>query len=193
MPPEKRSYSVLVISGKKQNNALLSAMLDSFGYRNVESALSAGEAKRKLQRNAYDIIIIDPPLPDEFGSDFAADAAERTRAGILLTVRSDLYDMTSAKVEDSGVLTLQKPVSQKEFYMAVKLMAATSSRLVNEEKKNRKLQEKLEEIKLVSRAKFILMEKQNISESEAHRFIEKEAMDSRRTKKEVATDIIDNS
>ena len=190
MPPEKRCYSVLVISGKKQNTALLSAMLDSSVYRPVDYALSAGEAKRKLLRSSFDIMIIDPPLPDEFGSELALDATESTRAGILMMVRSDLFQATCRKVEDAGVLTLAKPVSKNDFYTALKLITATSARLLNEEKKTRRLQDKLEETKLVSRAKIILMEKNKISEPEAHRYIEKEAMDSRRTRKEVAEKII---
>ena len=190
MPPEKRCYSVLVISGKKQNTAMLSAMLDSSVYRPVDFALSAGEAKRKLLRSAFDIIIIDPPLPDGFGTDFALDATADTRAGILMMVRSDLFETTCRKVEDAGVLTLAKPVSKSDFYTALKLITATNARLLNEEKKTRRLQDKLEETKLVSRAKIILMEKMKISEPEAHRYIEKEAMDSRRTRKEVAQQII---
>ena len=192
MPPEKRCFSVLVVSGKKQNIALLSAMLDPSVYRPVDSALSAGEAKRKMLRSAYDILIIDPPLPDEFGSDFAVDATASSHSGILMTVRSDLFEPTCAKVENAGVLTLAKTVSKKDFHLALKLITATSARLLNEEKKARKLQDKLEEIKLVSRAKFILMEKMRMTEPEAHRFIEKEAMDSRRTRKEVAQSITDS-
>ena len=181
MPPERRCFSVLIISGKKQSSSLLSAMLDSSVYRPVDTALSAGEARRKMLNVSYDILIIDPPLPDESGSEFAIDASANTHAGILLTVRNDLFDMTCSKVGKYGVLTLPKPVSQRDFYLAVRLITATSARLLNEEKK------------LVSRAKFILMEKMKITEPEAHRFIEKEAMDSRRTKKEIATDIINNN
>ncbi len=191
MPPAKRCFSVLVVSGKKQNIALLSAMLDSSVYRPVDSALSAGEAKRKMLTNTYDILIIDPPLPDEFGSDFAVDATALSHTGVMITVRSDLFELTCAKVENAGVLTVSKPVPPKEFQIALKLITATSARLLNEEKKSHKLQEKLEELKLVSRAKFILIEKHRMTEAEAHRFIEKEAMNSRRSKAAVASEIID--
>ena len=190
MPPAKRCFSVLIVSGKKHNIALLSAMLDASVYRPVDSALSAGEAKRKMLRSPYDILIIDPPLPDEFGSDFAVDATASSHSGVMITARSDLYDLTCAKVEAAGVLTIAKPVSQKDFYTAIKLITATSARLLNGEKKAQKLQDKLEEIKLVSRAKFILMEKMRMTEPEAHRYIEKEAMDSRHTRKEIAENII---
>ena len=46
------------------------------------------------------------------------------------------------------------------------------------------------EIQLINRAKLLLIEKLGKSESEAHRFIEKQAMDLRKTKKEVAESII---
>ena len=193
MPIEKRCFSVLVVSGKKQNIALLSAMLDPSVYRPIDSALNAGDAKRKMLRNTYDILIIDPPLPDEFGIDFALDATASSHSGIMMTVRSDLFEATCSKAENAGILTLAKPVSRRDFNIALKLITATSARLLNEEKKTRKLQEKLEEVKLVSRAKFILMEKMRITEPEAHRYIEKEAMDSWRTRREIAENIIDNN
>ena len=191
MPQVKRDYSVLVVSGKEQSAKLLSAMLLSFGYRQTETVSSVGEAKRRLFRCRYDIIIIDSPLPDESGSDFAVDTAYSTRAGVMLTVKSEFYERACRKVEDFGVMAVPKPIEKRDFYTAVKLMTSTAARLLNDEKRILKLQEKLEEIKLVNRAKFILIEKHKMTESEAHRFIEKDAMDSRRSKAQVAKEIID--
>ncbi len=191
MPAEKRSYSVLVVSGKKQNAGFLSSMLLSFEYRHIDMVTGANEAKRKLLMTRYDMIIVDSPLPDEFGSDFASDIAFETRAGVMLMVKSEVYDRVCRQVEDYGVLTVPKPVTKQDFYTAVKLVTATSARLLNDEKKITKLQDKLEEIKLVNRAKFILIEKHGMTEAEAHRFIEKDAMDSRRSKAQVAKEIID--
>ncbi|MBR5113563.1 MAG: ANTAR domain-containing protein [Clostridia bacterium] len=191
MPVEKRRYSVLVVSGKEQSAKFLSAMLLSFEYRQVDTVTGASEAKRKLLQTRYDIIIIDSPLPDELGCDFAADIAYESRAGIMLMVKGEIYERICAKVEDYGVLTVPKPITRQDFYTAVKLVTSTAARLLNDEKKIIKLQDKLEEIKLVNRAKFILMEKHRMTEQEAHRFIEKDAMDSRRSKAQVAKEIID--
>lgn len=191
MPVEKRKYSVLVVSGKEQSAKFLSAMLLSFEYRQVDTVTGASEAKRKLLQTRYDIIIIDSPLPDELGCDFAADIAYESRAGIMLMVKGEIYERICAKVEDYGVLTVPKPITRQDFYTAVKLVTSTAARLLNDEKKIIKLQDKLEEIKLVNRAKFILMEKHRMTEQEAHRFIEKDAMDSRRSKAQVAKEIID--
>ncbi len=191
MPHEKRNYSVLIVSGKKQSAQLMAAMLLSFGYTQTDAVSTAGEARRKLLRCRYDIIIIDSPLQDESGSDFAADTAYSTRSGVMLTVKSEIYERVCRKVEDYGVMTVPKPLEKHEFYTALKLVTSTAARLLNDEKKVIKLQDKLEEIKLVSRAKFILIEKYKMTEAEAHRSIEKEAMDSRRSKAEVAKEIIE--
>lgn len=192
MPVLKRSYSVLIVSGKTASSDFIAAMLQSLLYAPIETASSAGEAKRKMLGSDYDIIIVDSPLPDEFGQDFASDISASSHSGVLLLVKAEVYDRTCHKVEDYGVLTLPKPVTKQIFYHTVKLITATSARLINAEHKNKSLQEKIEEIRLVNRAKFILIEKRNMTEPEAHRYIEKTAMDMRLAKKEVALDIINN-
>ena len=55
---------------------------------------------------------------------------------------------------------------------------------------NAKLRTKLEELRYVSRAKCLLIVKQQMTEETAHRYIEKNAMDTRRTRKDVAMEII---
>ena len=58
------------------------------------------------------------------------------------------------------------------------------------EKKNASFEEKLAEIKNVNRAKWLLIDVLSMSEKEAHRYIEKLAMDTRRSKADVAAEII---
>ena len=48
----------------------------------------------------------------------------------------------------------------------------------------------MEEIRLVNRAKWILIEQLKMTEAEAHRFIEKQAMDRCSAKREIALGII---
>ena len=55
---------------------------------------------------------------------------------------------------------------------------------------NDSLKEKIEEIRIVNRAKCLLIEQLKMTEPEAHRYIEREAMDSRRTRREVAQAIL---
>ncbi len=54
------------------------------------------------------------------------------------------------------------------------------------------MEEKITEIRLVNKAKWLLIDKLGMTEPDAHRFIEKRAMDTRTPKREVAQEIIDS-
>ena len=58
------------------------------------------------------------------------------------------------------------------------------------EKKTLSVEEKMEEIRIVNRAKWLLISELKMDEPQAHRYIEKQAMDRCISKKEVAEEII---
>jgi response regulator NasT len=53
------------------------------------------------------------------------------------------------------------------------------------------LKSRLEEIKIINTAKLLLIEHKKMSEDEAHKYIEKKAMDFRVSKIKIANEIID--
>ena len=55
---------------------------------------------------------------------------------------------------------------------------------------NVQLQKKIEEIRLVDRAKCVLIQVLSMTEPQAHRYLEKEAMDRRVTRREVAEQVL---
>ena len=63
-------------------------------------------------------------------------------------------------------------------------------RLRKFEKKTLSFEEKMQEIRLVNRAKWLLISELKMEEPQAHRYIEKQAMDRCITRKEVAEEII---
>lgn len=70
------------------------------------------------------------------------------------------------------------------------MQMALKNRLLNLKKENEKLRNKIEEIKIVDRAKLILMENENLNEEQAHKYIEKQAMNERVSRYLVAKDIL---
>ena len=58
------------------------------------------------------------------------------------------------------------------------------------EQKTKALQQKVADIHTVNHAKWLLIQHDNMTENEAHRFIEKQAMDMRLSRREVAESII---
>ncbi len=148
------------------------------------------EAKRAVDAHEYDAVIINAPLSDEFGSELSAIVIEKTMALCLMLVKADISDNVSAKVEDSGVMVIPKPLSRTFFTQAMKLVVATRRRIIGIKAENVKLLNKIDEIRLINRAKFALMQYLKFDENQAHRYLEKQAMDTRRAKKEVALEII---
>ena len=74
---------------------------------------------------------------------------------------------------------------------SVQLAAATHNRLMTLNRENEQLHRKLDEIRLVDRAKCLLIEHERLTEAEAHRTIEKQAMDQRLPRARVAQLILD--
>lgn len=189
MATEKRKYRVLVADSGDKIYDYISQSLPRSDYDPILRAGDAGEARRMLLNAPVDIVIINTPLKDDFGMELALDLADGS-AGVLLLVKNELYDQICYKVEDSGVLTLGKPTSRQGFYSAVKLLTAMTARLSKLEKANHTLQEKMADIRVVNRAKWLLIEHHHMKEQDAHYFIEKQAMDTRLSRREVAENII---
>lgn len=189
MVTEKRKYRVLVAGGGDRVYDYISENLPRGSYSPILRAGGAGEVRRMVLDTPVDLVIITAPLSDEFGTELALDLADGT-AGILLLVKSEVYDQVCYKVEDSGVLTLGMPISRQGFYSAVKLLTAMTARLSKLEKENRTLQEKMADIRVVNRAKWLLIEHHHMKEQDAHYFIEKQAMDMRLSRRQVAENII---
>jgi len=87
-------------------------------------------------------------------------------------------------------LIVSKPINRSLLYQATKLAYSTHSRVLGYKRENIKLQSKIEEIRLVDRAKYALIQYLNMTEQQAHRYIEKQAMDMRVSKKEISEGII---
>lgn len=184
------SYEALIVSANEKFNQVLASIMPPDEFTS-EVVGNVGEARRYLLERDYDIIIVNTPLPDEFGVNFAMDIGEKTGSGVLLCVNAELFDEVTDKCEDFGILTVSKPTTKVIVKQSLKLLQATRRRISNMEKKNASFEEKLAEIKNVNRAKWLLIDVLNMTEKEAHRYIEKLAMDTRRSKADVAAEIIE--
>ena len=187
---DKRTFSVLVVSSGEKFNLALKDVLTPDRFDNVHIESSVGSARRDLIDRSYDIVIVNSPLTDEFGADFALDLARDSGSGVLLCVKSEFFDEISDKVSDYGILTVAKPTTRQTLTQSLRLLCATNERLHKIKKENASFEEKIREIKLVNRAKLLLMENESLSENDAHKFIEREAMNMRQTRAEIAEKII---
>ena len=182
--------SVLIVSYSDKGIEFFTDLLNTADLHQIVSIKSCGEARRLLLEQSFDLIIINAPLKDETGEAFARQISSRSVSQAMLVVKSEYYDAVSAVCEDDGVLTIAKPVNKALFWSALKLAKSAQNRLKRELAENTKLKQKIEDIRIVDRAKCILISYMNMSEKEAHRYIEKQAMDTRSAKREVAEGIL---
>ncbi len=190
MDLKEQIYSVLVVSASENFNNALSALLPSFRYDPVRFVSGVSAAKRVLNEKEFDFLIINSPLPDDAGTDLAIDFSSSGGGIALLIVRVDTLEGIRSKVTQHGVFTLGKPLSTEMFAVALDWMASARERLRNSEKKTQSFEEKMREIRLVNRAKWLLITELKMEEPRAHRYIEKQAMDRSITRVEVAEEII---
>lgn len=189
MATGKSLKRILVVSGTEKAYDYITELLPREEYYPILHTKSAGEAKRILITDTVDIVIINTPLPDEFGTELALGLTDKVN-GILLLVKNDLFDQVCDKVEDEGILTVGKPAGKQSLYGAVKLLSAVTTRFEKLEKEKKALQNKMDDIRVVNRAKWLLIENLGLSENDAHYHIEKKAMDNRLSRREAAEYII---
>ena len=156
----------------------------------MSRAKSVAEARRKLVSASFDLVLVNAPLPDDMGVDFAMEVCEDSDAGVLLLVRSELYDETCERVLTAGVVTLAKPTSQQTVAQSLRFLCAMRERLRGKRQHQATVEEKIDELRLVNRAKWLLIECLHMSETEAHRYITRQAMEQRTSKREIAESVI---
>lgn len=187
---EERTYSVLIVSAGENFNSALSSLMPETRYSQIKVVSSVSAARREWIELSYDFVIINAPLKDDTGLEFAVDAVSSRSTVVLLLVPAEMHLSIAEQVYPHGVYTLPKPVSRSSLTNALGWMASTRERLRSLEKKTLSIEEKMNEIRLVNRAKLLLISALRMDEGQAHRYIEKKAMDSGVTRKEVAELII---
>ena len=116
---------------------------------------------------------------------------EKTDAGVILLAKTGTAEQIADKLQDFGVLVLAKPFTGPQFRQAVQIAASSYKRLAVLRTENAKLLDKIAQLRLVDRAKCYLIEKKGYTETDAHRLIEKRAMDTRMSRGEVAQEILE--
>ena len=190
MSLKERVYSVLIVSAAESFNDALSALLPNSKYSPTHFVSNISAAKRALAERAFDYVIINSPLPDDVGTRFAIDTADSQESVVLLMVRTELQEEIYDKVAEHGVFVLPKPTSKPTMTIALSWLSSAREKLRKTEKKTLSIEEKMEEIRIVNRAKWILIREIKFDEPEAHRYIEKQAMDRCISKRIVAEEII---
>ena len=190
MSLKERVYSVLLVSASANLNENLLGLLPPSKYLPVQTVGNVSAAKRALAERDFDFVIVNSPLPDGDGLRFSIDAGTEKNTVALLLVRGEQYPEFFDRSAEFGVFLLSKPLAKSSVLLALDWLASARERLRQTERKVLSVEEKMDEIRLVNRAKWLLISQLKMTESDAHRYIEKQAMDRCVPRRRIAEEII---
>lgn len=153
-------------------------------------SLTDGIRMRSIDSESFDVIIISTPLSDEFGLDLAAELHGKTGAALVIITKGELAEEVQSKIKFTGAFVIGRPCSKAALLQTIRFadIAGENIKRLSEEKN--RLEQQLEDMKIINRAKLCLMQYLKLTEEQAHRHLQKQAMDLRKTQRQAAEDIL---
>ena len=101
----------LIVSAGASSNEYIAARLTEMGYSRPVIIPSGAEARRRMTESDFELIVVNSPLPDEFGHEVCINAVEKTDAGVVFLVKAAQAEQLLGPLSEQGVLLLSKPFS----------------------------------------------------------------------------------
>lgn len=181
---------ILIVSSSNKSKELLTNIIKESGDYEVLAVENSFQCREIIKQVNFDLIIINSPLRDDYGDKLSIFINKNTNSSIILITKNNLLDEEKNNMINKGIYIMDKPFNKGLFIKIINSYIIHRRRfefIINE---NDKLRKKINDIKLIDRAKLTLIQYLNMSEDEAHKYIEKQAMDLRITKLEVAKNIL---
>jgi AmiR/NasT family two-component response regulator len=175
--PMPGTLRVLIADDEAIHNLALTTQLESLGHEVVGTATNGQQAVELARSERPDLIFLDIRMPVMTGPEAAEQiAAEHPVPMIILSAYSDARTVEQA-VRAPIFHYLVKPVDPDDLAPAIAVARARFDEWLGTREDRDRLAAKLEERKLIERAKGLLMESRGLSEREAYRFLQKMSQD----------------
>ena len=182
---------VLVVIRKPELSEQIKSILLPRGYVVTDACVSGMQALRSINSRPADIAIAGFTLPDMSGMEFAGAILDKCDCSVLLLTPPEQMVFVKEQTGCMDIVPLQRPATAQAMLSALELMEHYRGRLRKVSDEARKLKSDLERRALAEKAKVLLMHKLSMTEAEAWRCLQKRAMDSGRTLKDVAAQVLE--
>ena len=135
-------------------------------------------------------MLIAEPVTGSSGQELALQLKKRRCMAVLLLAEPAHADAAAALLEQSGVLVLPNDAPESLIVQTIRLLAAVRIQLEQMQHKTEKLEAKVADIRIINRAKLLLVQHLQMTETEAHKYIEKQAMNTSMPRRTIAENII---
>jgi response regulator NasT len=191
VPPPPAPRRVLVAEDEALIRLDLREMLEEEGYDVVAEAADGETAVRLAGELRPDLCILDVKMPSLDGISAAEQIVGARVAPVVILTAFSQRDLVE-RAREAGVMAyLVKPFEKKDLLPAIEMAVSRFAEIVALEGEVADLTGRLEARKLVDRAKGVLQSRHGLSEPEAFRWVQRASMDSRRSMRAVAQDVVD--
>lgn len=187
---EPRKSTLLFVQDAAAEPAALGAFVAEQPALALVTADGLDEAERKLAQLDPALVVWQCNAPGLPALRQCVRLAEGSEAVFLLLVRPGTYEAVWRFVQAAGICVMSWPAPQEVFRQTLRNLLLLKKSLRAMQEKTDQLQSQLQDMKRIQKAKSLLMNQLGMSEADAHRWIEKAAMDRCVKKREIAETII---
>lgn len=171
----------------------LKELLEEAGHNVVGEAADGFKAVELARKYHPDLVIMDIKMPEMDGITAAKIISNEKLSPVLLLTAFSQKEIVE-KAKDSGVLAyLVKPVKEANLFPAMEIALSRFKEFAELERELEEVKNSLETRKVLDRAKGILMDAYNLTESEAYRRIQQYSMAKRKSIRDVAAAIVESA
>jgi len=168
-------------------------LLNDEGYEVVGQA-GDGEAAVKMARELEpDLVVMDVKMPIMTGIEAAEIIMDERIAPVVMLTAFSQRDLVEQAREAGAMAYVVKPFDASDVIPAIEMALARFAELRAVEEEAADLAERLESRKLIDQAKGLLQDSFGMTEAEAFRWIQKQAMDMRKSMRDVAEGVIEHA
>jgi response regulator NasT len=170
----------------------LAEMLAEEGYDVVAAVDDGQQAIDRTTELRPDLVILDVQMPRLDGIAAAQHIASRRIAPVVMLTAFSQRDLVESARDAGAMAYLVKPFGKSDLLPAIEMAVSRFAEVQQLEAEVADLSERLEARKIVDRAKGVLQQQLGLSEPDAFRWIQKTAMDLRRSMREVADGVVEH-
>jgi two-component system, response regulator PdtaR len=185
-----RPTRVLIAEDEALIRLDLKEMLQEEGFEVVAEVADGASAVRLTRELSPDLVILDVKMPVMDGIQAAEEIAKDRLSAILILTAFSQRDLVEKARRAGAMAYLVKPFQKHDLLPAVEIAAGRFREMSGLEATVDDLQGRLEARKVVEKAKGLLQSNEGMSEGEAFRFVQRQAMERRQTMRQVAEHII---
>ena len=175
----------LVAMGMKNN-------LEELGYTVIGPASNGAEAMDLCREIQPDLALLDIQMPGMNGIEAANTIFNEINIPVVIISAYSDQDFVESSTEAGVFGYILKPLSRDQLRVGIDIAWSRYLDWIRQNEHIQQLNERLEQRKIIERAKWILVKRKEIEEPEAMKLLQKQARNNRKTLVEVASAIVES-